>query len=438
MWICAGKSIDDVLSLHQIVLNETPERLHRNSHNYWKSWENKKKTDFGSLSREVVNLYKRSLLVTRTHVDKNGGILAAADSDIMAFNRDTYTYVWPRDGAFVSLAMDRAGYQEVTRDFFRFCARAQEPDGYVLHKYNPDGSVGSSWHPWFHDGEAQLPIQEDETALVIYALLKHFQSVNDFEFLQEMYESFVKRAASFLCDFREPETGLPLPSYDPWEEHRGVFTYTTATVIAGLHAAAEICQILGHHNHSERYQNAADEVKQALLFHLYDEKLGRFIKRIKRKNGQTIGRDETPDASIMAVWKLGVLPPDDPRVISTMKQLHEALTVQTDVGGMARYVQDFYHAGAPFSKEIPGNPWILTGLWEAQWHIMKAKTLEDLAPARAALEWTTKHACPTGILAEQLHPITGEPLSVAPLTWSHATFVETVLMFAEKEKELKK
>jgi hypothetical protein len=33
---------------------------------------------------------------------------------------------------------------------------------------------------------------------------------------------------------------------------------------------------------------------------------------------------------------------------------------------------------------------------------------------------------PSGVLAEQLNPITGEPLSVSPLTWSHATYIATV------------
>ena len=41
-----------------------------------------------------------------------------------------------------------------------------------MHKYNPDGSVGSSWHPWCgSDGLLQLPIQEDETALTLFASL---------------------------------------------------------------------------------------------------------------------------------------------------------------------------------------------------------------------------------------------------------------------------
>ncbi|OIO54673.1 hypothetical protein AUJ46_02520 [Candidatus Peregrinibacteria bacterium CG1_02_54_53] len=436
LWLCMGRDLEEVVNLHQIVITEGEQRLQSNCHNYWKSWVHMARQNFGSLSTRLVDLYRRSLLLIRLHADNAGGIVAAADEDIMAFNRDTYTYVWPRDGAFISLALDEAKVHEVTRRFFEFCARMQTPDGYLLHKYNPDGSLGSSWHPWYRNGQAQMPIQEDETALVIYALWKHFERVQDFEFLQQMYESFVKRAGQFLTEFREKETGLPFPSYDPWEEHRGIFTYTVACVAAGLHAAAQICQILGHHTHSERFHTAADETRQALLFHLYDDKEKRFVKMIRRENGRTTERDLTIDASISAIWKFGVLPPGDPRVVSTMQQMKQALTVHTPIGGLARFTNDVYHAKVHPSAEIPGNPWIITTLWNAQWLIMQAKTLEDLKPAREILDWTADRASSTGILAEQTHPITGEPLSVAPLAWSHATYVETVLQFIEKERSL--
>jgi GH15 family glucan-1,4-alpha-glucosidase len=436
--LCVGTSLDEVVALQQMVNDETPERLMRNAMNYWKSWVNKANRDFGSLNNSIVELYKRSLLLIRLHADAHGGIIAAADADIMAFNRDTYTYVWPRDGAFVSIALDGAGYGEVSKRFFEFCVRVQTPDGYLLHKYNPDGSVGSSWHPWFRDGDAQLPIQEDETALVLYAMWKHFEQTQDFEFLQGMYESFIKKAAQFLCDFREDETGLPLPSYDLWEEHRGIFTYTTAATIAGLQAAAQMSQMLGHHAHSERYHNAADEMKQAMLFHLYDEETGRFVKKIKRKGNKTTERDLTPDASLSIIWQLGVLSPDDPRVVSTMKQLKELLSVKTPIGGVARYTNDFYQSTEVPSADIPGNPWIITTLWDVLYQISRARTLEDLEGARKGLEWVLGFASTSGILPEQIHPRTGAPLSVAPLTWSHAVFVQTVLAFVEKEKLLKK
>lgn len=436
MWLCLGKTLDEVAEMQQMVLQETPERLFRNAHNYWKSWVNKTNRDFGSLGSAAGDLFKRSLLTIRLHADSHGGIVAAADADIMAYNRDTYTYIWPRDGAFISMAMDAAGYGEVSQRFFEFCSRAQTPDGYMLHKYNPDGSLGSTWHPWYRDLEPQLPIQEDETALVIVAIAKHFERVRDFEFLQGMFERFVKKAAQFMRDFREEETGLPLPSYDPWEEHRGIFTYTVGCTIAGLNAAAQIAHALGHHRHSERYQAAADEMKQALLFHLYDEEKKRFLKKIKRKNGHTTERDATCDASIAIIWKLGVLGAEDPRMVSTMKQLEEELKVRTSVGGYARYTIDYYQAATAINKEIPGNPWIITTLWMAQWFIETAKNPTDLLRAKELIEWVKRFASPTGLLAEQLHPLTGAPLSVAPLTWSHATYVETVLLFLEKEKKL--
>ncbi len=68
--------------------------------------------------------------------------------------------------------------------------------------------------------------------------------------------------------------------------------------------------------------------------------------------------------------------------------------------------------------------------------IATAKNLEDLEEPRRVIEWVKQHAGPSGIIPEQLHPYTGAHLSVAPLVWSHATFVETVLAFVEKESML--
>ncbi|MEO1237719.1 MAG: hypothetical protein AAFX76_13105, partial [Planctomycetota bacterium] len=38
----------------------------------------------------------------------------------------------------------------------------------------------------------------------------------------------------------------------------------------------------------------------------------------------------------------------------------------------------------------------------------------------------------SGVLAEQVHPETNAPLSVSPLTWSHATVVATVSQYLAK------
>jgi GH15 family glucan-1,4-alpha-glucosidase len=43
---------------------------------------------------------------------------------------------------------------------------------------------------------------------------------------------------------------------------------------------------------------------------------------------------------------------------------------------------------------------------------------------------------PSGVLAEQVDPLTGEEMSVSPLTWSHSTFVATVMSYLKKHREL--
>ena len=47
-----------------------------------------------------------------------------------------------------------------------------------------------------------------------------------------------------------------------------------------------------------------------------------------------------------------------------------------------------------------------------------------------------RHALPSGVMAEQVHPLSGEPLSVSPLTWSHATFVAAVNDYLARAQDI--
>ena len=57
------------------------------------------------------------------------------------------------DGALVAHALILAGQSELSRNFFRYAARAIHKNGYFLHKYTPSGHLASSWHPWTLDGK---------------------------------------------------------------------------------------------------------------------------------------------------------------------------------------------------------------------------------------------------------------------------------------------
>jgi len=432
-WIAAGQTRDEVIGLNDYMMMHHPDKIFESTRMCWEGVVNSKQKDFRDLSEEAEELYKRSILIIISQMDKGGAIIASNDSDNMKFNRDTYSYCWPRDGALVAVGMDKAGFHEYTRPFFEFCSRVISKHGSMLHKYNPDGSLGSTWHPWVKDGKPHLPIQEDETALVIYALWHHYQKTQDKDFLEKLYKKLVIPAGDFMVRHRH-KNNLPMESYNLWEEKEGIFTFTTATVIAGLRAAANICSLFQDETKAHHYNEAAEKMKGALLEHLWDEETGTFLRMVEMKDGQ-MEKDRACESSNYAVFDFNVLHADDPRVVKSMEHIHQNLWVKTNVGGIARYGNDFFHRVA---SDVPGNPWLICTMWYGKWLIAKAKSIEDLQEGKKIIDWVVSKATSSGMLPEQLHPHTGEPLSVSPLTWSHSTYVDLVNDYIDKHGELSK
>ncbi|HTR18860.1 MAG TPA: glycoside hydrolase family 15 protein [Candidatus Paceibacterota bacterium] len=432
-WIAAGKSIHEAQELSRYILKKTPEHLIQTASDFWKAWVNAYEWDFKNLSPEHIALFKRSLMYVRAHVDQGGGIIASVDSDMLQYGLDTYSYVWPRDSAYTAAALDHAGDTNVAKRFFEFCRDTITDEGYFMHKYLPDKSLGSSWHPWIQNGQFQLPIQEDETALVVWAMREHYKRSRDLEFLEDMYNPLVEKAANFLVDYRDPETKLPQPSYDLWERKRGTSTYTSCTVYGGLVAAADLSKILGKSENEARYREAAREVRDAILTHLWDEGAGLFLDMILRKEGE-VSVDRTVNiASVYGVFSFGVLPADDVRLSRAWDETVRRLSEGIQTGGIARFENDdYYRVPGPST----GNPWIITTLWYAEYLIANARNPHDLDRARDIFSWVSRHAASSGVLSEQLNPQTGEEVCASPLTWAHATYAHTVLKYLEKLQEL--
>ncbi len=436
-WLIASAYYPEARRAYELVRLRGPEMFITRTRDYWRLWVNTKPLGETDLTPPLVDLYKRSLLIIRGQTDLSGAIVAATDGDVYTFSDDTYAYMWPRDGALVAIALSHAGYGDITSSFFHFCANVITKDGYLLHKYTPSGALGSSWHPWMDaQGRLELPIQEDETALVVYALWQHYQLFREVEFIRPLYRPLIKAAAEFMVTFREPHTQLPAPSWDLWEERHGIHAFTVASVYGGLIAAAGFADAFGEHDLATRYQTAADEIKAATHKYLWHEGEQRFLRMIRVGDDGAIQPDMTMDASVVAIFKLGMFPAESDEMTQTMRAFESKLTVRTAVGGIARYENDYYHQVSQDVQNVPGNPWFICACWLAQDKIARATTLEELGEALPWLAWAQSHALPSGVLAEQIDPYTGAPLSVSPLTWSHAEYVAAVRWYAGKYTHL--
>ena len=298
-----------------------------------------------------------------------------------------------------------------------------------MHKYQPDHSLGSSWHPWVKDGKRQLAIQEDETAILLVGLWEHYIRAKDLEFIEGIYNSFIKKAANFLVHYKDIHSGLPLPSYDLWEEQYGVSVFTASLVYGGLISAHNFAKTLGKEEDAGGFFKEAESLRKAIMTLLWDETEKYFFKLI----GDKLEKDTNLDvSSFYGPFRFGLISADDPRMKEAFKVLSARVGKGINIGGFARYEGDKY---SHIEGGSAGNPWFITTLWLAQYKTAIAGSVADLEEVAKSLEWAAKFAV-SGMLSEQLNPYTGEQISATPLTWSHAEFVRTVIEYDKKMKSL--
>lgn len=432
VFLAAGTSAAQVRESLRWVRRTGAAALLSSTARHWRAW-------LGGLpkpsfrSEEVEWVYRRSLLVFALLSDAStGGVIAAPEFDPEFRHCGGYSYVWGRDAAYITVAMDRAGLHTLSRAFYRWAFRVQEPEGYWIHRYYADGSWGPSWGL----------IQIDETGSILYGLYQHYLATRDERFIEEVW-SGVERAADFLLTSVEPN-GLPLASVDLWEERIGQHTYSSAAVYGGLIAAAKLARLRGSADLGGRWEEAARRIQSRIEELCWDWERGHYRRglnlRVSPEQAEAAGRlgleirrvggpkgyprylqeiDPVLDTSLLGISvPFQAVEAGHPRMEATATALVENLTSPL-VGGLIRYDGDPYRQG---------NPWIICTLWLGLYRAQAG----DHQGAVECLHWAMKHRTALDLLPEQVDKVTGDPAWVVPLTWSHAMFVLLALELAGK------
>ncbi|HEV7453935.1 MAG TPA: glycoside hydrolase family 15 protein [Candidatus Saccharimonadales bacterium] len=422
-WIVAADSQSDAQVIHtHIKYYSIDDRLVK-AREYWQKWLEPAKDKLAKLPEEDRIEAQKSVLIIKAHCDDRGSVLASGDSSIFNFGRDYYCYCWPRDASYAIWPLIRLGLYDEARNFFEFARGTMHRDGYLAHKYQPDRSIGSTWHPLLHGNKKELAIQEDETAMVIFMLGEYHRASGDSTFIEGFYDNFIEPCAAFMADFVDEATGLPHASYDLWEQKFLTNTYTVCTVIAALETAIELAAIAHHPEDAAHWKDAADRMRAGLQALYHPD--GYFRKGFLLQDDGNLAYDDTLDiSSLYGPLMFAQLPLDDPRLASTFEAVKRELWNTSPIGGVIRYPQDNYFLA---KIQYKGNPWIVCTLWLAQY--FNAAGQPD--QAKELLAWALKRSLPSGSLSEQFDPDTGFAISVTPLVWSHAEFVNTSLDIAK-------
>lgn len=421
IYICLSNSLNGVRETIKTAKNQSNSTLLKRTTDYWAhvlsnvQYIKTKNTD-------ISKVYKRSILVLKLMQDiETGGILAAPEFDEDFSRCGRYGYCWGRDGAYVAAAFDACGLTDEAEEFYKWASRVQEPNGSWLQRYHMDGNIAPSWG-----------MQVDQIGTILWGILKHYEVAGELCFLQDMWNC-VKKAANFLINFIDGETGLARPSYDLWEERFGEHAYSTAAVYGGLKAACKISDLIdGDVQERVQWKEAYESIKISIENTLWNQEIGRFVRSVKVKLNSW-GNEPSPNTCIITVnpkgyerevsladyvidisllglcIPYGVFDVDDARIKTTVDAIERTLTT-SKAGGVKRYENDGY---------VGGNPWVATTLWLALYYI-KMKNYEK---AKKYIEWTINNRTELDLLPEQVDKENGGPAWVIPLTASHAMYI---------------
>ncbi len=419
-WVIAASSQYDAQNTH-IQFNGLNMEEHMNEvRKSWHQWLTKTGVSVPSFNKKEL---EKSLLIIKAHCDARGSVLASGDSSIFNYGRDYYCYCWPRDASYALWPMIRLGHFEEAKLFFDFARDTLHKDGYLMHKYQPDRAIGSTWHPLLHGRSQELAIQEDETASVVFMMGEYYEASKDKTFVENIYHTFIVPTANFMSSFIDAQTGLPHASYDLWEEKFLTSTYTVCTVIAGLEAASKLAEVAEQPADSVKWQAAASSIRDNLNKLYSEDKY--FVKGFLLQPDGSLDYDNTVDISnLYGPYMYAGLDLNDERLVSTAEAVETRITNVTPSGGVLRYEKDYYFLT---KQQYLGNPWVVSTLWLAQYYL----TTGNIDKAKGLLDWALQRQLPSGVLSEQFDPENGSSLGVTPLVWSHAEMVNTILDLAK-------
>lgn len=427
-WISAGMSNREALYIHKQVQEQgIDSRIHKTAE-WWQEWLKPTLEFAKGVPKDHQDLFIESMMIIKSQIDKRGAVIASTDSTMLNYSRDAYAYSWPRDGANTIWPLVRLGYYQEAYRFFEFCQRGLHPNGYLMHKYRADGALGSSWHPYVHpDGVVAPPIQEDETALVVFVFVQFYHLSKDSSLIKEFFHSMIKPMADWMSEFVDETSGLPKPSYDLWEQTFSTSTYTTAVTYAALLAAAELAVAAGEDTNAVKWRTAADDIQAAAHKHLFNKERQVFYRGITVKDGEIQYDDVLDVSSTFSAFMFGLFAAGSPEIEASIATIRTKFNTTPENPGLPRSEDDDYRRT---KQGIAGNWWYITTLWQAQYDVEVGNS-ED---ALKILDWIKYHAMPTGLMGEQIDPIDGQVVSPAPLTWSHAEYVATLIDYVGKQK----
>ncbi len=384
---------------------ETAAEFEEKTADYWRHWTRRL-----ALPLEWQEAVIRSAITLKLCVfEETGAIVAALTTSIpesagSGRNWD-YRFCWLRDAFFVVRALNTLAEVGTMEDYLRWLRNVVvDADGGHMQPVYGIGLEAQISERIIEDipgyrgmgpvrvgNQAHEHFQYDVFGNVVLGAAQAFfdkrllrpADIDDFERLEKVGEQ-----AFHFHD--KPDAGM-------WELRTRARVHTPSALMcwAACDRLAKIATEIGRPDRTTFWADRATIIRDRILTESWSEERQAFAESFG-------GRDL--DASVLLMAEVGLIGPKDPRFVSTVERLEEALT---DGPHMRRYeaADDF---GAP---EVSFNIC-------AFWRIEALARIGQIDKARETFEAMLALRNPLGLLSEDTHPETGELWGNFPQTYS--------------------
>jgi alpha,alpha-trehalase len=386
---------------------------------YWRQW-----LDHGDFPDHPWRVYlQRSALTLKglTYAP-TGAIAAAATTSLPETpggerNWD-YRYTWIRDSTFALWGLYTLGFDYEANDFFNFmadaCGNGERPLQ-IMYGIGGESKLEERELDYLDGYEGARPVrvgnaaykqeQHDVWGAALDSVYIHTKSRDYLP--DQLWPMLSRQVEAALEHWRKPDRGI-------WEVRGKPQHFTSSKLMCWVAAdrGARLAALRDDTEMGERWQKAADEIHADICKNALDKR-GVFVQHYDT---------DALDASNLLMPLVRFLPPDDERIVKTVRAIAKELT---EHGLVLRYRTGDTDDGLQGEEG--------TFLICSFWLVSALVEIGDVPHARDLCERLLAYASPLRLYAEELDHKSGRHLGNFPQAFTHLALINAVMHVIRSE-----